>query len=164
MILSATPVTPTTAQSWLSAILPALVALAGAWLVYRNARKANRITEQNTLADQQLAWTRQAMTEAHEAKAEARSATDAANEAERTAKAATAAADAATRRAEAAESRLAEVTSLAERLMDWIGRVVRKAHEIDEGSVVSPGAQELIRVINGGPPEISASRLRRKAE
>src|SRR3954470_7988991 len=63
MIEAATQ-TPSVTQTWLPALLSAVAALVGAWLVYRNATKANRITEQNELAGQQLAWTRQAMDEA----------------------------------------------------------------------------------------------------
>jgi hypothetical protein len=162
MIEAATQ-TPSITQTWLPAVLSAIAALAGAWMVYRNAGKANRITEQNALADQQLAWTRQAMDEARAAKDDAKTATDAANGAERAARAATKAANAATHRAEAAEGRLAEVLETAGKLMDWIGRVVRKAHEVDQNDSTAADVCELLRVINGGPPEVSLSQIKRKA-
>lgn len=160
MITAATQ-TPSVAQTLLPALLSALAAVVGAWLVYRNATKANRVTAQNLLAEQQLAWTRQAMDEARTAKTDAKNATDAANDAERSAKAATKAADAATQRAEAAEGRLSEVLDTAGRLMEWIGRVVRKAHEVDTDASTPADIRELVRVINGGPPEISLSQIRK---
>ncbi|MFL6109948.1 MAG: hypothetical protein ACJ786_01125 [Catenulispora sp.] len=155
MIEAATQ-TPSVAQTWLPAALSAAAALIGAWLVYRNATKANRITEQNELAGQQLAWTRQAMDEARAAKDDARTATTAA-------RAATTAANAATGRAEAAEGRLSEVLDTAGKLMEWIARVVRKAHEVDQNDSTAADVRELLRVINGGPPEVSLSQIKRKA-
>lgn len=156
--------TPSGAQTWIPAALSLAAALGGGWFVYRNGRGANRITEQATLSQQQLAWTQQAMTEATAAKTEARAATEQAGEAERSAKAAGAAADAATRRADAAEGRLHDVQDMAGKLMDWIARVVRKAHEVDAGEGTDPHVRELLRVINGGPPEISTAEIRRRAQ
>jgi hypothetical protein len=153
---------PTGAQTWLPAALSAVAALGAGWFVYRNGRGANRINQQAVLSQQQLAWTQQAMTEATEAKVEARAATEAAGAAERSAKAATAAADMATSRADSAERRLGEVQDMAGKLMDWISRVVRKAHEVEIGDAADPHVRELLRVINGGPPEVSASQIKRK--
>jgi hypothetical protein len=154
MIEAATQ-TPSVTQTWLPALLSAVAALVGAWLVYRNATKANRITEQNELAGQQLAWTRQAMDEARSAKDDARTATTAA-------RAATDAANAATTRANAAEGRLSEVLDTAGKLMDWIARVVRKAHEVDQNDSTAADVRELLRVINGGPPEVSLSQIKKR--
>lgn len=151
-MIEAATATPSATATWVPAALSTLAAIVGAWLVYRNATKANRITEQNQLADQQLAWTRQAMTEAQAAKAEAATATAAA-------RAATTAADAAAGQARAAEGRLSEVLDTAGKLMEWIGRVVRKAHEVDTDASTAGDVRELLRVINGGPPEISLSQI-----
>lgn len=145
---------PGAVQTWVPAGLTALATMLAGYLVYRNARKANDISARTALADQQLAWTQQAMTEAREAKIEARSATE-------TARAAGSAADSATRRAEDAEKRLGEVSDLAGRLMDWIGRVVRKAHAVDMDDSTAADVRELVRAINGGPPDLSLSQLRR---
>lgn len=157
MIEMAAPAPPGAAATWVPAALTAVAAIVGAWLVYRNATKANRITEQNALAAQQLEWTRQAMTEARMAKDDAKSATDAANEAERTAKSAT-------RAAAAAEGRLAEVLDTTSKLISWISRVVRKAHEVDQSGNHPDDVRELLRVINGGPPEISLSSIPKVGE
>lgn len=154
---------PTEAQVWIPTALSAVTAFAGAWFVYRNGRRANRINETATLSQAQLAWTQQAMNEATAAKIEARAATESSLEAERAAKAATAAADSATIRADSAERRLGEVQELAGKLMDWIARVVRKAHEVDADDSTPADMRELLRVINGGPPEVSASQIRRRA-
>jgi hypothetical protein len=161
-VLAQTP--PTGAQTWIPAAFSAVAAIVAGWLVYRNGRSANRVNEQDTLSKQQLAWTQQAMFEATAAKTEARAATEQAGEAERSAKAASAAADSATRRAASAEGRLSEVQELTGRLLDWIARVVRKAHEVEAGEVTDPHVRELIRAINGGPPEISSSEIRRRAQ
>jgi transposase-like protein len=141
-------------QTVVISLASVLATLLGGYLVYRNARWANQIADRTGLSQQQLAWTQQAMTEATSAKAEAKEASTAA-------KAAGVAADAATARADAAEVKLRQVSDMADKLIDWIARVVRKAHAdgIDDGA--SPAVQELLRVINGGPPEISTSRLKR---
>lgn len=157
MIELADPAAPSAAATWVPAALSALAGIVGAWLVYRNATKANRITAQNTLAAQQLEWTKQAMAEARAAKDDAKSATTAANEAERTAKAATKA-------AEAAEGRLTEVLETASKLIGWISRVVRKAHEVDKSGNHPADVRELLRVINGGPPEISLTKIPKVGE
>lgn len=148
-------------QVWAPAVITAVASLAVGWMVYRSSRTANFTTDRANLSEQQLAWTQQAMTEAQAAKSEARQALAAAGVAEQAAKQAIAAADSATRRADAADQRLREVTATTDSLMDWIARVVRKAHVdgIDDGA--SPEVLELLRVINGGPPEISTDRLRR---
>lgn len=153
---------PGTAQTWIPAVASALATIVVGWLVYRNAQRANKTSDQSSLSAQQLAWTQQAMTEASAAKVEAREATLAASAAERAAKTATDAAESATRRADAAESRLNDVGELAERLIEWIARVVRKAHAERIGDNASPEVRELLRVINGGPPEVSQSRLRHR--
>ena len=162
MHLAAIPPAPSGAQTWIPAVFTAIVALLGSYLVYRASRQANKTTENASLSASQLAWTQQAMTEATAAKAEARAATVAAGEAERSAKAARDTADEAARRAATAESRLAEVTAITDRLIDWIARVVRKAHADGINEHATPAVTELLRVINGGPPEISSSRLRRR--
>lgn len=162
--LAAAATTPTPAQVWIPALLSAVATILVGWMVYRNSRKANATTENATLSAQQLAWTQQAMVEATSAKTEARAATVAAGEAERSAKTAREAADEATRRATIAEGRLAEVTNLTDKLMDWIARVVHKAHAQGIEDSTSPAVNELLRVINGGPPEVSTSRLRRQRE
>lgn len=148
----ASAVQPSTAQTWLPAAFTAMATILCGWLVYRSARGANRISETNSLSAQQLAWTQQAMAEAHEAKADAKMASEVARDA-------TSAAEQASRRASAAEFRLGEVSRMADDLMQWIGRVVRKAHEVDVAEAPSD-VKELLRVINGGPPEISNAQLR----
>lgn len=162
LLATAVPPAPGVAQTWIPTVLSTVVALIVGYMVYRNARKANAITEESKLAERQLAWTQQAMSEATAAKIEARGASEAAGHAERAAKAATDAADAANRRAEGAERRLTEVTELTDRLMDWIVRVVRKAHVDGIGTDASPQVEELLRTINGGPPEVSLTRLNRR--
>src|SRR3982751_1290331 len=155
---------PTTAQIWVPAVVSAVITIIGSYLVYKNSRRANAITADASLSAQQLAWTQQAMNEATAAKTEARAATVSAGEAERSAKGAREAAGEATRRATLAESRLTEVTDVTNRLIDWIARVVRKAHAEGISDSASPEVSELLRIINGGPPEISSSRLRRHRE
>jgi hypothetical protein len=54
------------------------------------------------------------------------------------------------------------VLDTAGKLMDWIGRVVRKAHEVDQNDSTAADVRELLRVINGGPPEISLSQIKRE--
>lgn len=163
-MLLAAAAQPSATQIWIPAILSTIATVIGGWLVYRTSRKANATTETATLSASQLAWTQQAMNEATAAKVEARAATAAAGEAERSAKMAQDTADEASRRATVAEGRLAEVTTMADRLIDWINRVVRKAHADGIGDDASPAVTELLRVINGGPPEISSSRLRRRQQ
>lgn len=162
LLADAVPTSPGVAQTWIPTILSAAVALVVGIMVYRNARKANAVTEESELARRQLAWTQQAMSEATAAKMEARGASEAAGHAERAAKAATDAADGANRRAEGAERRLREVTELTDRLMDWIVRVVRKAHADGISDAASPQVEELLRAINGGPPEVTLTRLNRR--
>lgn len=163
-LASTPPTAPGFTQTWIPSIAAALVSLIVGYLVYRNARRANAITERSDLAKSQLEWTRQAMTEAQAAKSEARTATETASEAERAARAATRAAESATRRAEVAESRLTDVQELAGKLVDWIARVVRKAHEVEAGEATDPHVRELLRVINGGPPEVSSSQIRKRGQ
>lgn len=162
--VAAAAVPPSTTQTTLVAVASVVATLMGAYLVFRSAQRANRINDRQSLSAQQLAWTQQAMTEATEAKAEARAATTSAAQAERTARAAGTAATAATERADAAEARLNQVSELTEKLMDWIARVVRKAHAEGIGDGASPAVSELLRVINGGPPEISNTRLRKRGQ
>lgn len=161
LLAAASPGQPTVLQVWVPAVLSTLATVAVGWMVYRNSRRANLTTDRESLSGQQLAWTQQAMTEAQAAKADAKQALAAAAVAEAAAKAAVSAADNATRRAEAAEERLREVTQVADSLMDWIQRVVRKAHADGIDDSASPAVLELLRVINGGPPEITSDRLRR---
>jgi type II secretory pathway component PulM len=151
-------------QTTLVAVASVIATLIGAYLVYRSAQRANRINDQQTLSQQQLAWTQQAMNEASAAKTEAKEATRSAAEAERAAHAAGVAAEHATDRADAAELRLRQVGDLTEKLLDWIARVVRKAHADGIADGASPQVEELLRIINGGPPEISTSQLERRAE
>jgi methyl-accepting chemotaxis protein len=150
--LTAQAVAPGAAQTWIPAALTALATALVGYLVYRNARRANNSSERDALTQSQLEWTRQAMAEAKEAKEDARQAVGTAREA-------SAAADSATRRAEDAEKRLSEVTDLTGKLMDWIGRVVRKAHQVDHDESTPADVRDLLRAINGGPPELSTSRL-----
>jgi type II secretory pathway component PulM len=164
MITMAAAVPPGPAQTTIIAVSSAVITLIGAYLVYRSAQRANRINDRQSLSQAQLAWTQQAMTEATAAKAEARAATTSAIEAERAARAAGSAASAATERAEAAEARLIHVSDLTEKLIDWIARVVRKAHAEGISDNATPAVSELLRVINGGPPEISTTRLRERGE
>jgi hypothetical protein len=157
----AAPSSPSPLQVWVPAVLSAIATVAVGWLVYRSSRQANRTSDRATLAQQQLAWTQQAWTESQSAKLEAREAMAAAGVAESSARAASAAADSAARRADVAEQRLREVTTLTDSLVDWIARVVRKAHADGIDDRASPAVVELLRVINGGPPEITSDRLRR---
>lgn len=154
-------VQPSPFQIWAPPVITAIASIIVGYLVYRNSQKANTTTERESLSGQQLAWTQQAMTEAQAAKADAKQALAAAALAESAARTATAAAEAATRRADAAEQRLRDVTAVTDSLMDWIQRVVRKAHAEDIGDGASPAVLELLRVINGGPPEITSDKLRR---
>lgn len=160
--MAAAAPTPTALQIWVPAALSAVATALAAFLVYRNSKRANVITERVSLSEQQLAWTKQAMSEALEAKTEARAAVESAANAERSSRLASAAADSATLRADAAEVRLADVTELVDRLMDWISRVVRKAHVEGIGDDATPQVRELLRTINGGPPEVSSTRLNRR--
>lgn len=155
------PSQPSGLQIWLPAALSAIAVVVAAYMTFRSSRRANLTTERISLSEQQLAWTQQAMTEAQAAKAEAKQALNAAGVAESAARAATSAAESATRRAEAAEERLQEVSAVADNLMQWIARVVRKAHADGIGDGASPAVLELLRVINGGPPEVTSARLRR---
>lgn len=158
----AAAVPPGPAQTVLVSLSSIAATLLGGYLVYRSARQANRTSDRATLSQQQLAWTQQAMNEATAAKAEAKAATVSAVEAERAAHAAGVAATRATDRADAAELRLHNVSELTDKLMDWIARVVRKAHAVDIGDDASPQVRELIRAINGGPPEVSVTDLKRR--
>src|SRR3954470_20671963 len=106
--------TPNPVTTWLPALFTLVAALGGSYMVYRNARRANQISDRAALADQQLKWTQQVMVEATAAKSEARDATAAAKDAERAANAASVVAESAIRRADAAEVRLSQVSDLAD--------------------------------------------------
>jgi len=162
LLADAVPASPGVAQTWIPTVLSVIASLILGAMVYRNARRANAITEETELAKRQLAWTQQAMSEATAAKVEARGAVEAAGHAERAARSATDAAEAANRRAEGAERKLREVTELTDRLMEWIVRVVRKAHVDGIGDEASPQVEELLRTINGGPPEVTLTRINRR--
>lgn len=162
MIYLAAAVPPGPVQTALVSIASVAAGLLGSYLIYRSAQRANRINDRAAFSAQQLAWTQQAMTEATAAKAEAKAATVSAVEAERAAHAAGVAAQEASDRADGAEARLRQVSDLTDKLMDWIARVVRKAHAEGISDNASPQVNELLRVINGGPPEISTSQLKRR--
>jgi hypothetical protein len=144
-------VTPTAAL--ITGVVAVVVALIGGFFGWRNSGRAS-------MSSDQRAWLETAMKEARQAKADANKAEESA------ARAGMAAAEANRRSAEAehraddAERRLTTVTLQAEDLIGWISRVVRVAHEIDVNQVDDPAVRRLVDVINGGPPTLTADRLR----
>lgn len=136
-------------QVW-AALIAATLSAFGYWMNYRadKRRQAER-QEERRRADAQEAqsqevslsvearqWLTQAQSEAREAKTEASAARKEATEAR---------AD-----AEAAGRAMRDATDRFESVMRWVERVVRTAHEHPD---------DLVRIVNGGPPELTASRL-----
>jgi chromosome segregation ATPase len=135
-------------QTMIAAIISAVIASVG--FVF-TSRSANRATDRNSdvaLSTEARAWVTQAQTDAREAKTEAAQAEKQSSEAVRRA-------NHAEDQASQAERKLRDVTSTVDALIRWIERVVRSANDADVSEA------RLREIINGGPPEMTGSRLRR---
>jgi uncharacterized membrane protein YccC len=134
-------------QSVIAAVISVVVAAIGFMFTSRSANRATDKNSEVALSAEARAWVTQAQTDAREAKNEAAEAEKQASEAVRRA-------NHAEEQAFHAERALRDVTDTVDRLMRWIERVVRTAND--------PAIPEsrLREIINGGPPELSGSRLR----
>lgn len=129
----------------LTAAFSALAAILCGLMVYKNAKRAN----DQTMSSTQLQWVQQAMAEASSAKEDARQAKSDAKDAESQAASATA-------KAQQAEAKLQRVDVQIRELLAWIERVVVSAHATDPDQ--RDQVALLLRIINGGPPSLSAVR------
>lgn len=129
-----------------TAIAAIVVSVIGGYFGWRNSGRASMSADQR-------AWLQTAMDEARKAKTEANSAEESAGRAAR-------AATEATNRADSAERRLNHVEHKVDDLVQWIVKVVDAAHEVDSDQVIDPQVRRLLDVVNGGPPTLTADRLR----
>ena len=132
----------------IAAIVAVIVAFIGAVITARTSRRATAQQTDVSLSAESRQWVTQAQEDAKEAKSEA---ADARNEAA----AARKEAQAAQVTAHDAEMRLRDVSSLTDGLLRWAERIVRAAHD----PAVSDA--RLREMVNGGPPELSSTRLQR---
>ncbi len=139
-----TSITPTAAL--FTAVAGIVVAVLTGYFGWRNSGRA-------AMSADQRAWLETAMREARQAKTDA-------DHAQQSAAKANSAALEAGHRADDAERRLTAVTLQTEDLIGWISRVVRVAHDIDVDQVDDPNVRRLIEVVNGGPPTLTADKLR----
>lgn len=109
-------------------------ATAAAELAAENAARAYEVS----LSAESRQWLQQAQADAQGARNEAAAARKEATEAR---------AD-----AEAAGRAMRDATDRFESVMRWVERVVRTAHD---------NPDDLVRIVNGGPPELTASRIPR---
>src|ERR1044072_5640463 len=151
------PSQPSGLQIWLPAALSAIAVVVAAYMTFRSSRRANLTTERISLSEQQVAWTQQAMTEAHAAKAEAKQALNAAGVAESAAPAATSAGEAGAPGAAGAGGRWQEGPWGRDSVRRGVAGVVPRAHADGIGDGAAPAVLELLRVINGGPPEVTSA-------
>jgi hypothetical protein len=135
-------------------LISVLGGLLSAYAVYRASANATKTNRESTQSEAQLKWTQQAMSEASQAKSDAQEAKSAAQSAETAARIAVRQAGEATERAIAAEERLTTVESLSRSLMFWIEKIVSAAHDDTIPD------QEVRRLINGGPADLSAAQAR----
>lgn len=135
-------------------LLSVIGGLLSAYAVYRASANATKLTRESAQAESQLKWTQQAMSEAAQAKTDAQEAKSAAKAAEAAARIAIRQAGEATERAIDAEERLANVEALSRSLMFWVEKIVSAAHD------TSVSDDEVRRLINGGPADLSTARAR----
>jgi uncharacterized protein (DUF3084 family) len=134
-----------------------LAAVITAFLTARNAGKANKTAE----GHQQLAWTQEARSAAREAMEDASGARKEAKEARAEAEGAREEVEQARDDLAAARRETRQMTSQIAGVMDWVDRVVRYAAEMRTDQINDPKTIRLLAIINGGPAEISGSRLPR---
>lgn len=138
-------------QTMTAALVSAVITAVGMIFTSRSANRATDKTSDIALSTEARAWVTQAQTDAKQARNDAASAEKQSTEAMRRA-------DHAEDQARHAERSLRDVTDTLDRLMRWIERVVRSAND--------PAVPEarLREIINGGPPEMTGSRLKRTLE
>jgi hypothetical protein len=128
-----------TSTALIAAILTVVVAFITAIVTARTSRKATAQQTDVSLSAEARLWVTQAQSDAKEAKADAAEARREAQAAQVT--------------AHDAEIKLREVSSLTDGLLRWAERIVRAAHD----PAISDA--RLREMVNGGPPELSSSRL-----
>jgi hypothetical protein len=129
-------------QVW-AALIAAAATMLGYVITTRTSRRATEQNRQVTAEHAEVAlsaetrqWLTQAQADAREARTESAGARREASSARL--------------EAETAARQLREVTESFASVMRWVERVVRTAHEHPE---------DLVRIVNGGPPELSSTRV-----
>lgn len=125
----------------IAAIVAVIVTFIGAVITARTSRRATAQQTDVSLSAESRQWVTQAQEDAKEAKSEAAAARKEAQAAQVT--------------AHDAEMRLREVSSLTDGLLRWAERIVRAAHD---PAITDARLREMV---NGGPPELSSTRLQR---
>lgn len=139
----------TTSTAIIAGLVSIIIATVGGWITARVARRANEGQHEVALSAEARQWVTQAQADAKEAKNDAAAARDEserawkrANQAERTMRAAS----------DEFDRRMRERDAQLDSVMRWVERVVRTAQDHPE---------DLVRIVNGGPPEFTAGRLPR---
>lgn len=125
----------------IAAVVTVVVAFVGAVITARTTRRANSQQTDVSLSAEAREWVTQAQDDAREAKTESAAARKESQEARTMAHDAT--------------IELREVRAQTDSLIRWIERIVRANHD----PMVSDA--RLREMVNGGPPELTSSRLRR---
>jgi hypothetical protein len=128
-----------TSTALIAAILTVVVAFITAIVTARTSRRATAQQTDVSLSAEARQWVTQAQSDAKEAKTDAAEARKEAQAAQVT--------------AHDADIKLREVSSLTDGLLRWAERIVRAAHD---PSITDARLREMV---NGGPPELSTSRL-----
>ncbi len=138
----------TTSTAIIAGLVSAVITVLGALITARVTSRANAGQYDVALSAEARQWVTQAQADAKQAKADAAAASKEAQSAREEA------ADARRQLRDAADEfdrRLRDRDTRLESLMQWVERVVRTAHD---------NPDDLVRVVNGGPPEFTTNRLR----
>ena len=132
----------------LAALFAAISATACGYMVMRTSRAANA----NTASQGQLAWVQQAQSAATDARTRA----EAAEERLRKNEGRMREQD---RRMDEQERHLRRNDAQLHDLVDWVGRVMARANEVDVNAQSDSKVIALMRAINGGPASMSNDRI-----
>jgi uncharacterized membrane protein YqiK len=134
-------------DSLVAALITAVVTTLTFVITSRTSRKATRQQAEISLSAEARLWVTQAQAEVKDLKVETAAAKKEAGQARQD--------------ADAAMREVREVRAEAESMMRWIERVVRLAHLPEVSDTEDPDVIRLLNAINGGPPGVSSSQLRR---
>jgi len=130
----------------IAGLVSIIVATLGSVITARVARRANAGQYDVALSAEARQWANQAQAEVRELRTEIASARKEVGETR---------AD-----ADSAKREVQSVRDDAASMMRWIERVVRNAHLPEVADTDDPDVKRLLAIINGGPPELTSSRLR----
>jgi FtsZ-binding cell division protein ZapB len=134
-------------DSLVASLITAVLTTLGFIVTSRTSRKATGQKTEIALSAEARLWVTQAQTEVKDLKIETAAAKKEASEARQD--------------ADAAKREVREVRAEADGMMRWYDRVVRLAHLPEVADTDDPDVIRLLDAINGGPPGVSSSQLRR---